>query len=105
MTMDPRPRWHAETAEPETEVAVAEEVETRLDTPWRVILFNDDVHTFDEVVYQLIKAIRCTVEKAERLTWEAHSKGRACVYESDFADCFRVQTILQEIDLVTELEG
>lgn len=33
---------------------------TSLDAPLKVILFNDDIHSFDEVIAQLIKAIGCT---------------------------------------------
>ncbi len=90
---------------PEVDVAVAEQEETKEDHPWRVILFNDDIHTFDEVIRQLIKATGCSTSKAEKLAWEVHSKGKACVYEGTFEECFRVQGVLREIQLVTEIEG
>ncbi len=92
-------------AAPEVEVAVAEETEERLDAPWRVILYNDEIHTFDEVIFQLIKATGCTVAEAEAMVWKAHVEGKAAVYEGTFEDCFRVQGVLGEIGLVTELEG
>ena len=31
--------------------------------------------------------------------------GKDCVYQGDFFDCFRVQGVLREIQLVTEIEG
>ncbi len=94
-------------ASPEVDVAVEEvdETEERLDVPWRVILFNDDIHTFDEVILQLIKAIGCPTHRALRLAMEAHFKGKTKVYEGAFEDCFRVQGVLREIQLVTEIEG
>ena len=96
--------WYA-AATPETEVIEEEETATRLDSPWRVILYNDEIHTFDEVIFQLIKATGCTVERAEALAWQVHTQGKANVFEGTFEECFRVQGVLREIQLVTEIEG
>lgn len=90
---------------PDVEVAVEEEEEERLDEPWRVILYNDEIHTFDEVITQLIKATGCTTGRAEELAWKVHTNGKAAVYEGSFEECFRVQGVLREIQLVTEIEG
>ena len=30
-----------------------EQVEESIDTPWRLFLFDDDIHTFDEVIEQI----------------------------------------------------
>ncbi len=92
-------------AAPDVDVAVQEEAEERIATPWRVILYDDDVHTFEEVIVQLIKATGCSAEQAERHAWTVHTEGKDCVYEGDFEDCFRVQGVLREIQLVTEIEG
>ena len=97
----------ADTAVPEVDVEVVEEEieETHLDTPWRVILYNDDIHTFDEVVLQLMKATGCSLSRARSLTFEAHTNGKAAVYEGTMDACLRVQGILREIQLVTEIQG
>ncbi len=91
--------------EADPEVLVAEDVSERIDSPWRVILFNDDVHTFEEVIAQLIKATGCSTSQAEAYAWRAHTKGKARVYEGAFEDCLRVQSVLKEIELITEIEG
>ena len=70
----------------------------------KVILYNDEVHTFDEVIIQLIKAIACSPEEAESIAWEVHSKGKAMVYEGEMPDCLRVSGILEEIALHTQIE-
>jgi ATP-dependent Clp protease adaptor protein ClpS len=90
---------------PDVAVEQAEEAEERLDSPWRVILYNDEIHTFDEVIFQLIKATGCSVEQAERHAWTVHSEGKDCVYDGSFEECFRVQGVLREIQLVTQIEG
>lgn len=92
-------------ATPEVAPVVEAETDEAVETPWRVILFDDDVHTFDEVIHQLVKATGCSVEKAEKHAWTIHTAGKDCVYTGDFFECFRVQGVLREIQLVTEIEG
>lgn len=98
-----------EEVEEEPDVLVEEEEETSTgsgtDEPWKVILFNDEVHTFQEVITQLVKATGCTESRAEQLAWQVHTSGKACVYEGDFEDCFEVQGVLREIQLITEIQG
>lgn len=84
---------------------VETEVEEALDTPWRVILYDDDVHTFEEVIVQLVKATGCTPQRAEQHAWTVHTRGKDCVFQGEFFECFRVQGVLREIQLVTEIEG
>lgn len=69
----------------------------------RVILFNDDWHTFDEVIAQIIKATNCSFEKARALTFEVHVKGKAVVFSGELNECLRVSSILEEIALHTQI--
>ncbi|MEM1042070.1 MAG: ATP-dependent Clp protease adaptor ClpS [Bacteroidota bacterium] len=95
----------ARPAAPDVDVAAEDETEERIASPWRVILYNDEIHTFDEVIRQVIKATGCSAEQAERHAWTVHTEGKDRVFEGEFEDCFRVQGILREIQLVTEIEG
>lgn len=70
----------------------------------RVILYNDDWHTFDEVINQIIKAIHCSQSRAEEMTWEVHNKGKTCVYEGGMQKCIQVSSVLEEIALNTNIE-
>jgi ATP-dependent Clp protease adaptor protein ClpS len=81
-----------------------DETETAHQEPAKVVLFNDEVHTFEEVITQIIKATRCDQAKAEALTWEVHSTGRAIVFDGEFTRCMEVSSILEEIDLMTQIE-
>lgn len=72
--------------------------------PVRVILFNDEVHTFDEVIGQIIKATGYDLAKAEALTWEVHNYGKAMVYEGEMVKCVEVSGVLEEIELMTQIE-
>ncbi len=81
-----------------------QEEEVKIQEPAKVILFNDDVHTFEEVIGQLIKAIKCTESKAEALAWEVHNQGKAIVYTGEMIKCVEVSSILEEIALMTQIE-
>jgi ATP-dependent Clp protease adapter protein ClpS len=81
-----------------------EDDEVLTQDPAKVILFNDDIHTFDEVITQLVKATRCSTEHAEDLAVEVHTKGRAVVFAGEFSRCMEVSGILEEIKLMTQIE-
>lgn len=79
--------------------------EEAVDTAWRVLLFNDEIHTFEEVIVQIIKATGCSRGRAEDLTWTVHHEGKAQVYEGDFESCLKVEGVLSEIGLITRILG
>lgn len=87
---------------PDTETLLAEKTEVAL--PAKVILFNDEIHTFDEVILQLMKATGCSINDAEHLAFEVDTTGLACVFEGEMLDCLLVSSVLEEIALHTNIE-
>ncbi|MGA9120261.1 MAG: ATP-dependent Clp protease adaptor ClpS [Bacteroidota bacterium] len=83
---------------------VVQEEEVKVQEPAKVVLFNDEIHTFDEVIGQLIKATGCSESKAEALAWEVHTKGKAIVYTGELPKCIKVSAVLEEIQLMTQVE-
>ena len=81
-----------------------DESDVLVQEPAKVILYNDEVHTFEEVIGQLIKALRCDTTKAEALTWEVHDSGKANVFEGPMDECIQVSAVLEEIALHTQIE-
>jgi ATP-dependent Clp protease adaptor protein ClpS len=69
-----------------------------------VILLNDDWHTFDEVILQLVKAIKCSPQKASEIALEAHATGEAVCYSGPKERCEHVASILEEIELGVRIE-
>ena len=49
-----------------------------------IVLFNDDVNTFDHVIDSLIKVCRHDPIQAEQCTWLVHYKGKCDVKSGDF---------------------
>lgn len=81
------------------------EEETSVGVPFRVVLFNDDWHTFDEVIAQIIKAVNCPFDFARSKAFEVHVKGKAIVYNGNINDCLKVSSVLEEIGLHTQVES
>lgn len=91
--------------EVEEETIVDDTTDERIKEPWKVILYNDDIHSFDEVILQLRKATGCTDERAAEIAFEAHTKGKAIAYSGSFQKCYKAMGILRQIQLIVEIEG
>ena len=70
----------------------------------RVILYNDDIHAFDDVVRQVQKATGASTEDAFAITMQAHETGRAVCYAGPHDACAKVADILREIGLHVEID-
>lgn len=88
----------------ETQTTPQHETDVGLQEPWVVILFNDDYHSFDQVIAQVQKATGCSEAEAFQITYTAHTQGQAVAYVGERPACERVANILREIDLRAELE-
>jgi ATP-dependent Clp protease adaptor protein ClpS len=84
-------------------IDVLTEEETTIGLASKVVLFNDDWHTFDEVIAQLMKATKCTFEEAKDYAFEVHVKGKSIVYSGSLNECLKVTSILEEIALNTQI--
>jgi ATP-dependent Clp protease adapter protein ClpS len=72
--------------------------------PWIVILYNCECHTFDDVERILQKATGCSLEKAEAIAWEVHTKGRAICFSGTQEECERVAKIIASVRLQVETD-
>ena len=78
--------------------------EVKIQQPAKAILFNDEVHTFDEVIRQIMKATGCDLPAAEAMTMEVHNNGKCCVFTGELTKCLQVTSVLEEIELMTQIE-
>ena len=89
---------------PETEELIAPiDIDTTTEG-FTLILYNDSVHSFEEVTEQVMRATGYGYDKAESITMEAHSRGRAVVVTGGLDRCVRAQHVLEEIALRTSIE-
>lgn len=61
------------------EVIVEDELDTSTGDPASLILFNDDVNTFEWVIQCLMEILDHSSEQAEQLSMMIHYKGKATV--------------------------
>lgn len=61
---------------------------------YRLILYNDEVNTFDWVMVTLIDICDHTAEQAEQCAWIVHTKGKYCVKSGSQKDMkFRCEAL------------
>jgi len=68
-----------------------------------IVLFNDDVNTFDHVIETLIYACDHTAIQAEQCAWIVHYKGKCTVKTGDYDDLEPRCTMLLEAGLSAEI--
>ena len=84
-------------------IDILTEEDTTVGVSSKVVLYNDDWHTFDEVITQLIKAVKCTFEEARNYAFEVHVKGKSIVFSGSMNQCLKVTSILEEIALNAQI--
>jgi len=73
--------------------------------PWKVLLFNDEVHSMDEVVLALLTAVQhFTVEEAVQVMYEAHSTGVAVVTTQPKERAEAIRERLERFGLTSTIE-
>ncbi len=86
------------------DISITSSDETATASPWSVILYNDEHHPIDAVIFQVQKATGTSLQVAFEITMEAHTKGRAVCFTGTMDECERVANILKEINLSVEIE-
>ena len=68
-----------------------------------IILFNDDVNTFDFVIDSLISVCKHTMEQAEQCTYLVHYKGKCAVKTGEYDELKPKCTQLLNLGLSAEI--
>ncbi|AGC75174.1 ATP-dependent Clp protease adaptor protein ClpS [Nonlabens dokdonensis] len=83
---------------PELELEVLEQKENK------IVLFNDEVNTFDHVIDMLVAACDHTPIQAEQCSLIVHYKGKCNVKSGDYNDLEPRCTALLEAGLTAEIQ-
>ena len=70
---------------------------------YQIVLFNDDVNTFDHVVETLIRVCNHTPEQAEQFSIIVHYKGKCTVKTGSYEELKPRCTQLLQADLSAEI--
>lgn len=88
-----------------TKEKVLEEVlvEEQVSNNNEIVLYNDDVNTFDHVIETLIRVCRHTAEQAEQCSIIVHYKGKCTVKTGELSELKPQCTQLLEAGLSAEI--
>ena len=68
------------------EEQLLEDVLTDTEDPCRLIVWNDEVNTFDWVIITLVEVCDHSYEQAEQCAWVIHTKGKYAVKNGTYDD-------------------
>lgn len=69
-----------------------------------LIIYNDDVNTFDHVIESLIKVCKHEVEQAEQCTWIIHFNGKCQVKRGEYEKLAAMATALHDRGISAQVE-
>ena len=92
------------TEKPQIEKESEVDVLTQVEREHEIILFNDDVNTFDHVIECLVAYCGHEVLQAEQCALIVHTRGKCSVKTGDYDELEPICTALLERDLTAEVE-
>ena len=69
-----------------------------------LVLYNDDVNTFDFVISTLIEVCKHEPEQAEQCAFVAHSKGKCGIKNGEFSELKPLHSEMNNRGLITTIE-
>ena len=90
--------------ETQEETLTLEELLTSLKELHRLILWNDDVNTFEHVIFCMMKYLDYSEPQAEKIAWKVHNEGKCDVLEGSFTEMEVYRKILQQEGLTVTVE-
>ncbi|MBQ9639015.1 MAG: ATP-dependent Clp protease adaptor ClpS [Bacteroidales bacterium] len=80
-----------------------QELDLLEDSGCKLILYNDDYHTFDYVIKALVDICRHTVEQAEQCSIIVHYTGKCTVKNGSYEELLPMHTAMLDKQLSTEI--
>ncbi|MCF8324764.1 MAG: ATP-dependent Clp protease adaptor ClpS [Leadbetterella sp.] len=90
---------------PQTDVEVLVEEEIVVDEVklYSVVVFNDEINTFDHVIDTLIEVCEHSQEQAEQCTLIIHFKGKCSVKNGDFDELAPIRNAICQRGISAEI--
>lgn len=82
----------------------SEEVDTLEDSGCTLVLWNDNVHTFDYVIKALVDICRHTEEQAEQCAILVHCHGKCAVKHGSYSELLPMHSALLDKQLTSEIQ-
>ena len=97
------PFFKIRSNQPQDEPSSDPEVDVASEKEHHIILFNDDVNTFQHVIETLVQVCDHTYEQAEQCAYIVHFKGKCTVKTGDLKDLVPRCSLLLEAGLSAEV--
>ena len=91
MNSNPKHKEHTETI-------------NKLDKHYHLVLYNDDVNTFDWVIKTLVDVCKHTYVQAEQCAWIVHYKGKCSVKEDEYNVLKNMKNIINKRGIEAKVE-
>lgn len=88
----------------QVETFTLEEILAGIKANHRLILWNDDVNTFEHVIHCLVKYLDYNPNQAEKIAWTIHNEGKCAVLEGSFTELEVYRKILQQEGLTVTID-
>jgi len=88
----------------EVETTVENLIESLLTPTKNIVVYNDDVNTFEHVILCLIKYCRHSLEQAEQCTHIIHNNGKCAVKSGDYEKLKPIYEALLENGILAKIE-
>lgn len=89
---------------PDVEVLESHEEDIKELLNNRLIIYNDDVNTFQHVIETLVKYCKHSFEQAEQCAYIIHHKGKCCVKEGEFDELNEMKKAICEVGIDAKVE-
>jgi ATP-dependent Clp protease adaptor protein ClpS len=81
------------------------EIVDKLTDNYHLVLYNDDVNTFDWVIQTLIEICEHTLIQAEQCAWIVHYKGKCSVKEGEFSILKNMKDVINKRGIDAKIES
>ena len=76
----------------------------QISNSYSLVLYNDDVNTFDHVINCLIRICQHDVVQAEQCAWLVHNRGKCNIKSGKLTILRKMQNALRQNGLSAEIE-
>ncbi len=87
----------------DTQQHAKEQQKEKVQKEYTLVLFNDEVNTFDFVIDILCTVCDHSEIQAEQCAWITHFKGKCEVLSGDFQDLKEKGTLMSDVGLTVEI--
>ena len=88
----------------EEEAFTLEEILATVRSSNRLILWNDEINTFDHVIHCLMKHLQYSEAEAEQIAWKVHTEGKCAILEGSQTEMEVYRKILKAEGLSVSVE-